>query len=166
MNSKEYWIKELGLEKHPEGGYYKEVYRSELNLVKDIPDFKGVRSSSTSIYFLLDSAEYSAWHRIKSDEIWYFHDGSPLNIHMIDPEGNHFLEVLGKEISKGEKLQVVVPAGYVFASENFEANSYSLVGCMVSPGFDFNDFELFNENDIKRMYPDSYKDKMTLAKRL
>jgi predicted cupin superfamily sugar epimerase len=100
----------------------------------------GERSLSTSIYFLLTADRPSAMHRIKSDEIWYFHDGDALDIMLIDLSGNHSVVRLGKNLDNHEALQFVVPAGFWFGAKT--TGLFSLVGCQVSPGFDFRDFEL------------------------
>ena len=138
MNDKEYWIKELKLLPHPEGGYYKENFRSAQTLKVD----GEVRNLMTSIYFLLTSDKFSAFHRIKSDELWHFHEGDPIVIHSINKDGVLISRVLGKDIINGQQLQFVVSAGEWFASEVIDGGEYSLVGCTVVPGFDFNDFEL------------------------
>ncbi|KAA3610464.1 MAG: cupin domain-containing protein [Calditrichaeota bacterium] len=153
--SAESWIKELGLIKHPEGGWFKETYRSsEIVLTESLPDrFTGDRSFSTAIYFLLTSSEFSAFHRIKQDEIWHFYDGSSLTIHVIDPNGKYFTLNLGKEISEKESLQIVVKSGWLFgATVNLE-ESFSLVGCTVSPGFDFDDFKMPDREELSMQFP-------------
>lgn len=132
------YIKQLNLLPHPEGGYYKEIYRSEKNIDTE----SGMRSLCTSIYFLLERGQSSALHRIKSDEIWYHHDGGTLHIIELDSEGNEIITPLGKNISKGEKLQHVVKAGRWFGARLPEETDFVLVGCQVSPGFDFADFEM------------------------
>jgi predicted cupin superfamily sugar epimerase len=143
-NNADYWIKALQLEPHPEGGYFRETYRSEETIdLQSLDKYKqGRRNLSTGIYFLLEKGSYSAFHRIQSDEMWHFYDGDPLIIHMIDRAGNYSFQVLGRAIEKGEALQFVVPAGVWFASEVAREGAYSLVGCTVSFGFDFQDFEL------------------------
>lgn len=140
MKNKRYWIDQLKLEKHPEGGYFAETYRSKMK--SEFDGFEGKRNLSTGIYFLIDQGAFSAFHRIKSDEMWHFYAGDPLLIHMIDVEGNYSNQALGDNLEEGEKLQFVVPAEVYFASEVKGAGDYSLVGCTVSPGFDFADFEL------------------------
>lgn len=146
-----YWIEELGLIQHPEGGYFKETYRSELSLLNDIKKegFEGERNALTSIYFLLPFDEYSAWHRIKSDEMWYYHSGNPLNVHVILPDGTYHCYRLGLDLEKGEQPFCWVPKEAIFASENRNfTKGYSLVSCAVSPGFDFQDFELIQANEL------------------
>lgn len=139
MTAKQY-VDLLKMTPHPEGGFYKECFRSNQSI--QYPGFEGERSVSTSIYFLLEKGQTSALHRIKSDEIWYFHDGQSLEIIELDIEGNEIITLLGKNISRGERLQHVVPANTWFGARLAEGSEYCLVGCQVSPGFDFRDFEL------------------------
>lgn len=154
MKSKEYWEEKLGLEKHPEGGFFKETYRSESKVSLD--GFSSKRNLSTGIFFLLDGDNFSAFHRIKSDEMWHFYDGSSLIVHMIDEFGNYESQRIGRDIEKGDKLQFVVPARVWFASEVADHKGYSLVGCTVSPGFDFEDFELADES-LATIFPQHRK---------
>ncbi len=155
MNKANEWIKNLGLIKHPEGGWYKETYRSSETILKEnLPNrFNGDRSFSTSIYFLLTSNEFSALHRIKQDEIWHFYDGSALSIHVIDENGKYFRLVLGREIEKNESLQIVVKAGWLFGATLNKENSFALVGCTVAPGFDFDDFEMPDRDIVMKQFP-------------
>ena len=150
MYNKEYWIKGLNLLSHPEGGYFKENYRSTIKI--SIKELKEKRDLMTSIYFLLTSSNFSAFHRIKSDELWHFHDGDPLVVHSINKRGELQSRVLGKKISDGHQLQFVVNAGDWFASEVLEGGDYSLVGCTVAPGFDFTDFELA-DSKLQMQFP-------------
>jgi predicted cupin superfamily sugar epimerase len=135
-----FYINHFSLLPHPEGGYYKETFRSEKSF--QFEGFEGERSICTSIYFLLEKGQTSALHRIKSDEIWYFHDGQTLEIIEIDSNGNETITRLGKDILNGEVLQHVVPAGIWFGARLAAHSEFCLVGCQVSPGFDFKDFEL------------------------
>ena len=130
----------LGMSSHPEGGYYKEVYRNAKSY--NFEEFEGERSISTSIYFLLVKGQTSALHRIKSDELWYYHDGGTLEIIELDENGNEIITKLGKNILDGETLQHVVKAGRWFGARLSPEAEFCLVGCQVSPGFDFRDFEL------------------------
>lgn len=150
-----YWINRLGLQPHPEGGYYKESYRSEGSIdPAGLPEkYTEKRSYSTSIYFLLKRRQVSKFHRIKSDEIWHFHSGSPVIIHIII-DGQHKKRLLGLNPDVGEFPQVVIPAGAWFAAEVKQKDSFSLVGCTVAPGFEFDDFELANQDDLLKEYPD------------
>lgn len=151
MEEAQYWIDKLSLNNHPEGGYYAEKYRSELNLKSDcLPgQFNAARSLITSIYFLLDQPNYSGFHRIKSDELWFFHAGDTLAIHIIHPNGQYELKYLGEDFKANSSLQQLVPAEAWFASEVVKGGSYSLVSCVVAPGFDFEDFELADQNLVK-----------------
>lgn len=128
---------------HPEGGCYLEVYRNPLQIQVD--GFEGPRNMATSIFFLLEEGEISALHRIKSDEIWYYHDGGCLEITEIDEQGRECVTRLGRALHKGEVLQHVVKAGRWFGSRPAQGAGFCLVGCQVSPGFDFRDFELLNK---------------------
>jgi predicted cupin superfamily sugar epimerase len=135
-----YYKENLHLQPHPEGGHYAEVYRSPMAISVD--GFDGPRSICTSIFFLLEAGETSALHRIKSDELWYHHDGGVLEIIEIDEEGNELITRLGKAIHEGCRLQHVVKAGRWFGARPAAESAFCLVGCQVSPGFDFRDFEL------------------------
>lgn len=150
-----FYIEKLGLQPHPEGGYFKEIYRSgEIILPEGLPRrLTKERSVSTSIYFLLEGKQVSKFHRLKSDELWHFYDGSGVSIHIIDDKGNLSKVVLGKEIDKGEVFQTVIPAGHWFAAELKDRKSFTLVGCTVAPGFDFGDFELADRNKLLNSFP-------------
>ena len=140
MNTAAYYKNHLRLQPHPEGGHYAEVYRSDLEV--NVQGFDGPRNICTSIFFLLESGDISALHRIKSDELWYHHDGGILEIVEIDEAGNEIITRLGKPIHDGCKLQHVVKAGRWFGARPSAGSVFCLVGCQVSPGFDFRDFEL------------------------
>lgn len=148
--NKETYIKQLCMERHPEGGYFQSHYKNPLSISTEF----GARALSTSIYFLIEKEDFSAYHSIKSDEMWYFHDGDPLEIHMIDLEGNHHMILLGLDVAKGQVPQFVVPANMIFAScPHVSQHGYSLVGCNVSFGFDFEDFHLFTRDELLQRYP-------------
>lgn len=148
-------IQQYGLLPHPEGGWYKETYRSEEKIVSNaLPErFTGSRSFATAIYFLMEAGNFSAFHRIKSDECWHFYAGGTLEIYIIDATGKLSVVQLGNQIYKGECFQFVVPANCWFASKPAPGVSFSFVGCTVSPGFDFQDFELANGEDLASQYP-------------
>ena len=140
-------VQELGLLPHPEGGFYKETYRSpESVLTSD-----GNRNLMTSIYFLLTSEHVSRFHRIKSDEHWYFHEGNCLTIHLLNKRGHGKLE-LGLLSQKSNPYHFV-PANTIFGSSIEEKHGYALVSCEVSPGFDFKDFKLFTEEELLLDFP-------------
>jgi predicted cupin superfamily sugar epimerase len=115
--------------------------------------FAGERCFSTAILFLLSGEDFSAFHRLKSDELWHFHSGSPLNIYVISPEGAFSLITLGTRFDQGQEFQSVVRAGSWFASAPTDAEGYSFVGCTVSPGFDFEDFEMATAKELSETYP-------------
>ncbi len=147
MTTAQELVQSLGLLPHPEGGFYKETYRSELTLEgKD-------RQLLTSTYFLLTSANVSKFHRIKSDELWYFHAGSPLIVHTLGEHG-HQQHHLGLDLSKGQQPFLWIPKDTIFGSTVLENDGFSLVSCAVAPGFDFRDFELFKRSELLAAYPD------------
>jgi predicted cupin superfamily sugar epimerase len=151
-----YWIDKLQLTKHPEGGYYREVYRSdEFVHKKNLPDrYSSFRSFSTSIYFLLESHEFSAFHRLKSDEIWHFYEGSAITILMIDQHGEFRKIILGRNQEKDEVFQAIIPKGCWFAAYVKDHPSFALVGCTVAPGFDFEDFEMGKKEELYKLFPE------------
>jgi predicted cupin superfamily sugar epimerase len=150
-----YWIKELALTRHVEGGSFRETYRSGLSIGKEHlpPGFKGKRNFSTSIYFLLEQGQFSAFHRIPSDELWHFYYGDTLIIYEIDGNGTLHEHLLGNDPRKGESFQVVIRAGNWFGSRPAAGSEYALVGCTVSPGFDFEDFELAERERLCEDFP-------------
>ena len=150
MSRKDFLIEKLQLQSHPEGGFYRETYRS-----KGVVDFGGERNFSTCIYFMLTSDGFSAFHRIRQDEIWHFYEGSAVLIHMISPEGDYSSVRVGADLAMGEEFHFVVPAEYWFAAEVL--GDYALVGCTVAPGFDFRDFELASRESLMSKYP-THKD--------
>ena len=147
------WIKRLDLKKHPEGGYYREVYRSgEKILAGHLPKrYKSNRNFSTSIYFLLEGNQYSAFHQLKSDELWHFYDGSDLKVYIITPEGDLILRKLGR--SDDAEFQIAIEKHCWFAAEVEDKKSFSLFGCTVSPGFEFEDFELGKREFLIKKFP-------------
>jgi uncharacterized protein len=159
----EYLISFLGLEKHLEGGYYKEIYKTEDKITDSelSSNFEGKRHLATSIYFLLKSGEVSKFHRLISDEIWYFHAGDSLTIHVIDKKGHLNNYKLGLNLEKGEQPQIIIPKGDIFGATIENENKFCLVGCMVSPGFDFSDFELLSKDELMRTFPE-HEDIITL----
>jgi uncharacterized protein len=151
----DYWIEKLVLAEHQEGGYFRRVHRS-MELVGEscLPErYKGPRVFSTSIYYLLKGDQFSALHRIKSDEIWHFYAGSGLTIYVIDAAAELSELKLGRDPEKGEEFQRVVEAGCWFGAVGNDPRSYSLVGCTVAPGFEFDDFELGERKDLMARYP-------------
>ncbi len=149
-NDAQFYISHLGLEPHPEGGFYKQIFASD---VKTHTEQDKQRKLYTSIYFLLRSEDISHLHRLQSDELWYYHGGSSLTVHIIDEQGEYKEVNLGLKLEEGEVPQVLVPKNSIFGSSVKEANTFSLVGCMVSPGFEFEDFELFSQEELLKEYP-------------
>jgi uncharacterized protein len=150
-----YWVKQLQLEPHPEGGYFRQTYRSEVTIEqKALPaGFSGARAVSTAIYFLLEGKNFSAFHRLRSDEMWHFYAGSPLLVHVIDLGGKHSTIFLGSAPEVEQTFQAIVRAGCWFASHVWGWKSYALVGCTVAPGFDFEDFEMGKREELVRAFP-------------
>jgi uncharacterized protein len=155
LKDAQHWITKLDLTPHPEGGYFRQTYCADLMIAKETlpPNFTGPRSASTAIYFLLDGEDFSAFHRIRSDELWHFYAGNSLEIHVIDPAGAYSRLLLGNDPDAGENFQAVAKAGCWFASRAQNPNSFALVGCTVAPGFDFEDFELAKRSELRRLFP-------------
>lgn len=140
-------IEHFKMEAHPEGGYFVETYKSDLLL--DTP--RGKRAASTAIHFLITKDSISHLHRLSSDEGWHFHLGDPLLVIEITPDGKLIETRLGPNFENGEKLQHIVPAGHWFASTS--TGEYSFVGCTVSPGFEFEDFEMAKYEKLATDFP-------------
>jgi predicted cupin superfamily sugar epimerase len=140
-------VEALGLRAHPEGGYYRETFRSEQLVATP----RGPRSALTTILFLLTAGSFSAFHRIASDEVWNFYDGDPLAIEILHPGGDHERRNLGP----GGPWQTVVPAGAAFASHVPKPGGHALVGCDVAPGFEFADFELCERSELIASHPNA-----------
>ncbi|OEK07243.1 cupin domain-containing protein [Roseivirga misakiensis] len=153
--SANYWIEQLRLQAHPEGGYFNETYRSEEAIKKeDLPErYQADRVFGTSIYFLLTTDSVSNFHRLNSDEIWHYHQGGSAIIHMISPEGKLSSKRIGSDLTSGDSLQMTIPRGHWFAAEVI-ASEYILVGCTVAPGFEFQDFELADREGLSSVYPE------------
>ena len=148
-------IQKYNLEPHPEGGWYKQTYKSNEEIPADaLPQrFGASRAFSTAIYFLLEKGNFSAFHRIKSDECWHFYAGDPLFIYIIEQTGELKIISLGSNYEKGQSFHYVVPANCWFASRPAPGSEYCFVGCTVSPGFEFEDFELADATELSVMYP-------------
>ena len=155
MTKIEQLIKHYDLQPHPEGGWYKQTYKSnELVPLTALPGrFGGDRVFSTAIYFLLEKGNFSAFHKIKSDECWHFYAGDPLKVFVIDQNDDLKTITLGNDVNKGERFQYVVPANCWFASRPAPGSEYSLVGCTVAPGFEFEDLELADGKNLSALYP-------------
>jgi hypothetical protein len=158
MQKAEFWIRHLGLERHPEGGWYRETYRSSssFDFGAESP-FGSPRPFATSIHYLLEQGDRSRLHRIHSDELWYFHAGSPLEVHLFPEAGSPSSFTLGDPAEDGQVLHDWVPAGCRFGArmkESAAEGTFSLVSCVVAPGFDFRDFSFVDRNRLIAQYPD------------
>ncbi len=150
-------ISHFKMEKHPEGGYYKESFKSNGTLPQSaLPSqIKGDRLWSSAIYFLLCNQEKSKLHKIAFDEVWHFYLGDPIVVVEIEPDGNVKETILGPDFIAGQKLQHVVPGGRWFGSYLPEGSQFAFVGCTVAPGFDFRDFEMGDKHTLLELYPDA-----------
>ncbi|WP_027882186.1 cupin domain-containing protein [Meiothermus rufus] len=155
MHSANFWKDQLSLEPHPEGGFYRQTYIAQESIPQAcLPSrYRGQRAFSTAIYFLLEYPDFSAFHRLKSDEIWHFYAGQPLHLWQISPQGQLKHLRLGPDPSQGQVFQAVVPAGHWFAASLEAPGSYALVGCTVAPGFDFADLELASRTALAEQFP-------------
>jgi predicted cupin superfamily sugar epimerase len=139
---------------HPEGGYFRETYRSAERVRRAATDVE--RSASTAIYYLLTADTHSAWHRIRSDEAWHFYSGSRLDVHVIGIDGTLCTHRLGNALLRDDAVfQAVVPAGCWFAAQcvGGDEPGYALFGCTVAPGFEFSEFELADTATLQHAYP-------------
>ena len=147
-------IKILQLRAHPEGGYYRETYRSLGNIPGEaLEGYGGRRSFSTSIYFMLTEGNFSAFHRLKQDEIWHFYFGGTILLHLLNPSGEYQRIELGHDLARGQVPQFVVEGGIWFASEVCPGETFGLAGCTVSPGFDFADFDMPPYEELVGRFP-------------
>lgn len=155
MQDAQYWIMKLSLKEHPEGGFYREVYRSRESIEGIYLKYKrkGVRNLATSIYFLLKSGEKSLLHILKSDETWYYHYGNPIHLFCIDFHGNLKEVVIGPDIEKHEQPQYTIPEGTIFGGLVHGQKTFCLASCMVAPGFSFDDFQLLSREFMLEKYP-------------
>jgi len=142
-------IRQLQLLPHPEGGYYRETYRSAGALLT--PD-GAQRNTCTAIYYLLEGIDKSHFHRIRSDELWFFHAGEPLEIFEI-VDGQLATVMLGMDVQAGQSPSLLIPANTWFAARVRASSGFSLVSCTVSPGFDFADFELASRAKLTGEFP-------------
>ena len=148
-------MERLGLVPHPEGGFYRQTYISRESIAHPHlpPRYNGPRPFSTAIYFLLEHPDFSAFHRLRSDEIWHFYAGASLTLWLISPKGVLSSLSLGPDPNQKHNFQAVVPAGHWFAASLDAPRAYALVGCTVAPGFEFADFELAQREELSRRFP-------------
>ncbi len=146
-------IERFGLQPHPEGGYFRETFRGEDKVVREA-SLGATRSASTAIYYMLCDGAHSAWHRIRSDEVWHFYAGEPIDVHVIDVTGQLRTHRLGNALTHHNAVfQAVVPVGHWFAAELCDPAAFALVGCTVAPGFEFSEFELADVAALTKAYP-------------
>ena len=149
-------IQSLGLAPHPEGGFYREVYRSDAKV--DHPDSEaGERSAITSIYFLLAEGDFSAFHRVRSDESWHLYAGGPLELHLIHQHGEYEVRRLGHDLGFGCLPQTTVPANCLQAACPAPNVAWAVCGCVVAPGFDFADFSMPSREELLLSFPQHEK---------
>jgi len=139
----------LQLQPHPEGGWYRQTYRSDFACPTD----RGPRSACTGIYYLLEADDISAFHRVASDEMWHFYSGDPLSLILLGDEGLQTV-TLGGDVAAGQQPQALVPAGVWQAARLVDRGRFVLVGCTVSPGFEFEDFELADRDELTKRFAD------------
>ena len=138
-------IAALGLEPHPEGGYFKQTYRSSTT----VQGSQGLRRAATSIYYLLEGDDFSSFHRLQSDEIWHHYRGAAVAIEIIEPTGKHVQLMIGED----DRLQAAILAGSWFAAHLCGEGAYALVGCDVAPGFEYEDFEIGTQEALVTTFP-------------
>ncbi len=139
-----------------EGGYFAETYRSSEVLPAEslAGAYEGPRSSCTAIYYLLEPGTFSEMHRVKSDEIFHFYLGDPVEMLQLWPDGSHRVVTIGTEIERGMRPQVVVPRGVWQGTRLLPGGTVALLGCTVSPGFEYEDYESGVRAELVRRYPD------------
>jgi uncharacterized protein len=145
-------IRQFALQPHPEGGFFRETYRCTEHVLRVAPN--AMRSASTAIYYLLCDEAYSAWHRIRSDEIWHFYAGCALDVHVLRDDGQMHTHRIGNALERDDAVfQAVVPANCWFAAERVDPTGYILAGCTVAPGFEFSEFELADTAALLAAFP-------------
>ncbi|MBK9440781.1 MAG: cupin domain-containing protein [Comamonadaceae bacterium] len=148
------YIETLCLQIHPEGGFFRETYRSDGRMtVAGTANDPVQRNICTCIYFLMEKGNFSAFHQLKSDEMWHFYAGQALEVLELKASGELLCTRLGPDILNGDLHQYVVPANTWFASRVAAGGDFSLVGCTVAPGFDFADFKLADRSDLLARFP-------------
>ncbi len=155
MEDAQYWVHHLSLQQHPEGGYYSNLYRSQETIPQEaLPErFQGERPLFSTIYYLLRSGEFSAFHRLQADEVWHHYRGSSITLYTIAPDGTLNQQKLGANPENGETLQLLVPNNHWMAVEVNSPNSFCLVGCSLAPAFVFEDFELAGRDELIGQFP-------------
>ena len=158
-------VRRLKLKPHPEGGYYRETYRSKGRIpYPALPSiYKGDHAYGTAIYYLLGQGTYSRLHRLASDEIFHFYAGGPLILVQIKPDGRLLKTRIGNRIEKKEEPQHLIPAGDWFGCYPAPRTRFALIGCTVAPGFDFADFETGTRAQLLAKFPKATKEILRLT---
>jgi len=153
-----YWIDALQLSRHPEGGYFRRTYEARERIAREhLPErFGGPRLFATAIHYLLPGHEVSRFHRLKADEIWHFYAGSALTLYVIDDSGTLLRWKLGADPERGERFQISILGGCWFGAIVDDPASFSLLGCTVAPGFEYEDFELGDRESLLAAYPEHH----------
>ncbi|XP_046581797.1 uncharacterized protein LOC124289236 [Haliotis rubra] len=147
-------VERLGLQPHPEGGFFSENWRSERNVTVSEPDFRVVRSAGTNIYYLLEEDDFSAWHRLKEEEIFYWHAGGKAQVHTIDKSGTLTTVYLCDVFQDDDCVyEAIMPDSTWMAVEPVKGSGFVLIGDAAFPGFDFRDWELGRASDLIRDFP-------------
>ena len=149
----DFWSRTLGLAPHPEGGCFRETYRAAEPATGLPARFGGERSLGTAILYLLRAGERSRLHRLRADELWHYHEGGPLHLHLLEPAAGYRRLTLGRDPARGETLQAMVPNGSWFGAEPAEGTAFALVGCTCAPGFEYGDFEIGAREDLLARFP-------------
>jgi uncharacterized protein len=144
------WVRILALKEHPEGGWFRETWRSPIAVRTSDPDAS--RPSSTAIYYLLGRGGFSAFHRLIFDEVWHHYEGAPVEIHILSACGTHEVRLLGHDYAAGQRPQCAVPA-HCWQGARVVGQGVALCGCTMGPGFDFSDFELASRPALTAQYP-------------
>ena len=150
----DFWIRTLALQPHPEGGAFRETWRAAESATGLPARFGGPRALGTAILYLLRAGERSRLHRLQADEVWHFHEGGPLLIHLLVPGTGYRRLTLGRDPGRGEELQCVVLNGCWFGAEPAEGTEFALVGCTCVPGFEYGDFELGTRAELLARFPE------------
>ena len=150
----DFLIKQLSLRPHPEGGFFTETYRSEEQMsVEKLPGrYKGSRSFSTAIYFLLTADTFSCMHRLQTDELFHFYGGYAVEMLYLSPDGSGKIIIIGTDIVAGQSPQFVVEKGIWQGCRVRDGGSFALLGCTVAPGFDFADYEEGRRDELSKQY--------------
>ena len=144
-------VRELKLEKHPEGGWFAEVYTALVSFAEG----SGQRALAGSIYYLLGGADISAFHEIDCDELWYYHEGTGMRLYILKKDGRLAQHLLGSRLSQGELPMVRLEAGDIFAAENLDQDGYTLISCMTAPKFRYEGWRLVSRDELLALCPEA-----------